>query len=233
MKCMSNYTTTKLPKCSDKKILPIRFGHAWVTMQRCWHGRGWNFNTVPIHWMSLWNVSIRARRTPSRRPFPASFREKHSALAHFGDTPVTTNLPAWFNRYNARQTIEAGIKETKQVFHLNRLKVRSEPAIYLQEALTIFAANFIRWATAWIEHHALPSQNSLPLSQMGVKKQVQVAAHTSATVIHHSGGMLLTFSPASAFAGKFLFFPAPSRSLWRICFLPLFTFLSLIAQKLR
>jgi hypothetical protein len=159
--------------------------------------------------------------------------QKHSALAHFGDTPVTTNLPAWFNRYNARQTIEAGIKETKQVFYLNRLKVRSEPAIYLQEAMTIFAANFIRWAAAWIEQHALPSENSLPLSKMGVKKQVQVAANTSATVIHHSGGMLLRFSPASAFAGKSLFFPAPSRSLWRISFLPLFTFLSLIAQKLR
>jgi hypothetical protein len=159
--------------------------------------------------------------------------QKHSALAHFGDTPVTANLPAWFNRYNARQTIEAGIKETKQVFYLNRLKVRSEPAIYLQEAMTIFAANFIRWAVAWIEQHALPSENSLPLCKMSVKKQVQVAANTSATVIHHSGGMLLTFSPASAFAGKSLFFPAPSRSLWRICFLPLFTFLSLIAQKLR
>jgi hypothetical protein len=159
--------------------------------------------------------------------------QKHSALAHFGDTPVTANLPTWFNRYNARQTIEAGIKETKQVFHLNRLKVRSEPAIYLQEAMTIFAANFIRWAAAWIEQHALPGENSLPLSKMGIKKQVQVAAHTSATVIHHSGGMLLTFSPASAFAGKSLFFPAPSRSLWRIYFLPFFTFLSLIAQKLR
>ncbi len=159
--------------------------------------------------------------------------QKHSALAHFGDTPVTTNLPAWFNRYNARQTIEAGIKETKQVFYLNRLKVRSEPAIYLQEAMTIFAANFIRWAAVWIEQHALPSENSLPLRKMGIKMQVQVAANTSATVIHHSEGMLLTFSPASAFAGKSLFFPAPSRSLWRISFLPFFTFLSMIAQKLR
>lgn len=159
--------------------------------------------------------------------------QKHSALAHFGNTPVTTNLPAWFNRYNARQTIEAGIKETKQVFYLNRLKVRSEPAIYLQEAMTIFAANFIRWATAWIEQHALPCENSLPLKKMGIKKQVQVAANTSATVIHNSEGMLLTFSPASAFAGKSLFFPAPSRSVWQIYFLPFFTFISLIAQKLR
>ncbi len=159
--------------------------------------------------------------------------QKHSALAHFGDTPVTTDLPAWFNHYNARQTIEAGIKETKQVFYLNRLKVRSEPAIYLQEALTIFAANFIRWATAWIAQHALPGENTLPLSKMGVKKQVQVVANTSATVIQNSEGMLLRFSPSSAFAGKHLFFPAPSRSLWQIYFLPFFTILSLIAQKLR
>jgi len=159
--------------------------------------------------------------------------QKHSALAYFGDTPVTADLSAWFARYNARQTIEAGIKETKQVFYLNQLKVRSEPAIYLQEAMTIFAANFIRWATVWIEQHALPSANALHLSQMGIKKQVQVAAHTSATVIQNSGGMLLKFSHASAFAGKQLFFPAPPRSFWQNCFLPLFTFLSLIAQKLR
>jgi hypothetical protein len=179
------------------------------------------------------DVALERFYTGKTHTVPASFREKHSALAHFGDTPVTTNLPAWFNRYNARQTIEAGIKETKQVFYLNRLKVRSEPAIYLQEAMTIFAANFIRWAAVWIEQHALPSENSLTLGKMGIKKQVQVAANTSATVIHHSGGMLLMFSPASAFASKFLFFPAPSRSLWRNSFLPFFTFLSLIAQKLR
>lgn len=159
--------------------------------------------------------------------------QKHSALAHFGDTPVTTNLSAWFARYNARQTIEAGIKETKQVFYLNRLKVRSEPAIYLQEALTIFAANFIRWATVWIQQHALPTENTLPLGKLGIKKQVQVVANTSATVIQNSGGMLLKFSPASAFAGKQLFFPAPSRSVWQNYFLPFFTILSLIAQKLR
>ena len=159
--------------------------------------------------------------------------QKHSALAHFGASSVTTDLPAWFARYNARQTIEAGIKETKQVFYLNRLKVRSEPAIYLQEAMTIFAANFIRWATVWIEQHTLPSQNALPLTKMGIKKQVQVAAHTSATLIQNSGGRLLKFSRTSVFADKQLFFPAPNRSGWQNYFLPFFTFLSLIAQKLR
>ncbi len=138
---------------------------------------------------------------------------KHSALAHFGETPVTTDLPAWFGKYNARQTIEAGIKEAKQVFYLHRLKVRSEPAIFLQEAMTIFAANFIRWATVWIDQHAEKNEHTLPLGKMGIKKQVQVAAHTSAKVIQNSEGMLLKFSPVSAFAGKQLFFPAQTRRL--------------------
>jgi hypothetical protein len=154
---------------------------------------------------------------------------KHSALAHFGDTPATTDLPAWFGKYNARQTIEAGIKETKQVFYLHRLKVRSEPAIYLQEAMTIFAANFIRWANVWIEQHAEQNESTLLVGKMGIKKQVQVAANTSAKVIQNSEGMLLRFSSASAFAGKQLFFRAQRPRH----FMPLFTILALIAQKLR
>ena len=159
--------------------------------------------------------------------------QKHSVLAHFGNTPVTTDLPAWFGKYNARQTIEAGIKETKQVFSLHRLKVRSEPAIYLQEALTIFAANFIRWATAWIEQHAEQNENTLFVGKLGVKKQVQVAANTSAKVIQNSEGMLLRFSPVSAFAGKQLFFRGPTRVLQQNYFSSFFTILALIAQKLR
>lgn len=159
--------------------------------------------------------------------------QKHSALAHFGETSVTNDLPAWFGQYNARQTIEAGIKEAKQVFYLHRLKVRSEPAIYLQEAMTIFAANFIRWATIWINQHAEQNEHTLPLVKMGIKKQVQVAAHTSATVIQNSEGMLLKFSPVSAFAGKQLFFPTQTRVLPQNYFSSFFTFLALIAQKLR
>jgi hypothetical protein len=159
--------------------------------------------------------------------------QKHSALAHFGATAVTTDLLAWFGQYNARQTIEAGIKEAKQVFYLHRLKVRSEPAIYLQEAMTIFAANFIRWATLWIDQHAEQDEHTLPLAKMGIKKQVQVAAQTSAKVILNSEGMLLKFSPVSAFAGKQLFFPASTRRLHQNHFSPFFTILALIAQKLR
>ena len=74
---------------------------------------------------------------------------KHSALFHFGALSLTEHLPGWFEQYNGRQTVEARIKESKQVFYLHHLKVRSEPAISLQEAFVLFAANFIRWASHW------------------------------------------------------------------------------------
>ena len=114
---------------------------------------------------------------------------KHSALCHFGSDPVTQDLPAWFNHYNGRQIIEAGIKEGKQVFYLHRIKVRSEPAIFLQEQLALFAANFIRWATLWLIGQTQLQENALDIRKMGVKRQVQVGAHVSALVIRNSEGI--------------------------------------------
>ena len=72
--------------------------------------------------------------------------------------------------------------------------------------MTIFAANFIRWATVWIDQHAQQSENTLPLSKMGIKKQVLVAANTSATVIQNSEGMLLRFSPRAPLLANNSFF---------------------------
>jgi hypothetical protein len=135
---------------------------------------------------------------------------KHSALLHFGEDPVTQNLPGWFQKYNGRQIIEAGIKEGKQVFSLHKIKVRSEPAIYLQEAFVLFAANFIRWASQWLKNRSDPSPEALKIERLGVKRQVQVGAHVSAEVIRGSEGKFLRFSENSAFAGKVLRFPVSS-----------------------
>src|SRR5438874_9280129 len=129
---------------------------------------------------------------------------KQSALFHFGAHLVTEHLPGWFAQYNGRQTIEAGIKESKQVFYLHHLKVRCEPAIYLQEAFVLFAANFIRWAAHWLQAQAHPGENALNVRKLGVKRQVHVAAHVSAQVIQDSGAKLLKFSEQSAFAGQVL-----------------------------
>jgi hypothetical protein len=162
---------------------------------------------------------------------------KASALLHFGSDPVTLDLPAWFKHYNGRQTIEAGIKESKQVFYLHHIKVRSEPAIYLQECFILFAANFIRWASHWLADQALPAENALNVRKLGVKRQVQVAAHVSAKVIRSSEGRLLKFSEHSAFAGKVLRlpgsgFPPPDKpKFWFL--MPFFVKSHLIAQPLR
>jgi hypothetical protein len=162
---------------------------------------------------------------------------KHSALIHYGSDPVTEDLPAWFQRYNARQTIEAGIKECKQVFYLHHIKVRSEPAIYLQECFILFAANFIRWATHWLADQAQPTQNALNVRRMGVKHQVHVAAHVSAHVIQSSEGRFLRFSQQSAFAGKLLWLPCKHQSAHAhgksSQSMPLFVESHLIAQPLR
>ena len=88
---------------------------------------------------------------------------KHSALLHFGTDPATQNLTAWFEHYNGRQLIEAGIKEGRQVL-LHCLKVRSKPAIYLQEGFIVLAANFIRLANHWLATQALPAENTLRVS---------------------------------------------------------------------
>ncbi len=216
-------------KLHNHKI--VQMLRARVTTETTWERVG--DNATMVAWSGLQLQHCPYPLDLALECFYTGKTQKHSALAHFGSTPVTTHLPAWFARYNARQTIEAGIKETKQVFSLHRLKVRSEPAIFLQEAMTIFAANFIRWATVWMDQHVVQQANTLPLGKMGIKKQVLVAAHSSAKVIRHSEGMLLKFSPVSAFAGKQLFFPAPTRVRHHFYFSSFFTIAALIAQKLR
>jgi hypothetical protein len=157
-----------------------------------------------------------AQRSLTRCPYPLDValerfytgsKLKHSTLLHYGSDPVTQVLPAWFNHYNGRQIIEAGIKEGKQVFYLHKIKVRSEPAIYLQECFVIFAANFIRWASHWLTEQAQPVKHALDVRKLGIKRQVQVAAHVSAQVIRNSEGRLLRFCSHTAFAGKVLQLP--------------------------
>jgi hypothetical protein len=145
--------------------------------------------------------------------FTSDNRVKFSTLFHFGSDEVVSQPQLWFSTYNQRQTIEAGIKESKQVFQLHHLKVRSEPAIWLQETFVIFAANFIRWANRWLMTQATGSaKTNLNHSRLGTKYLVQVAAHTSANVIWNSSGCLLRFSDLSLLAGKELLLPPLPKS---------------------
>ncbi|MBI1299938.1 hypothetical protein GC175_33865 [bacterium] len=112
---------------------------------------------------------------------------------------ATADLDGWFHRYNARQTIEAGIKEGKNVFQMHHLKVRSPQALLLQEHLACFAANFVRFAAYWLTEQQ--PAHSPPFDTCSVKQMVQVCAHTSAWVKRIGDVWLLTFTEQSLFAG--------------------------------
>lgn len=192
----------------------MRFLKSQLTAQTQWTRVGDNAEMVA--WPNLQLKRCPYPMNVALERFYTGKTLKYSALLHFGLEPVTQDLPAWFKAYNGRQLIEAGIKEGKQVFYLHRLKVRSEPAIYLQEQFVIFAANFIRWATRWLAEQPVTPENSLNVRKLGIKRQVQVAAHVSAEVIRDQEGWLLRFNEQSAFAGKVL-------RLSNGSYLPLFT----------
>jgi hypothetical protein len=130
---------------------------------------------------------------------------RYSAMLHFGSDPVTLDPAGWFTFYNARQTVEAGIKEGKGTFAMHYLKVRSKPALYLQEQFARFAANFVRWGAEWLAEQCPQIPNGWEeTAHPKVKQQVKVGAHTSAWVIWHAQGCLLRFTDHSIFAGRSL-----------------------------
>jgi hypothetical protein len=122
---------------------------------------------------------------------------QRATLLHYGQTNVTEDCDVWFHTYNGRQTIEAGIKEGKNVFQMHHLKVRSLEALLLQEHMACFAANFVRFAGWWLVQQTQEN----PLATNSVKQAVQVAAHTSAWVQKEGDVWLLTFTEQSFYAG--------------------------------
>ncbi len=132
--------------------------------------------------------------------FHAGDKHKHAVLLHYGVEQVTQDPVAWFNFYNRRQTIEAGIKEGKAVLQLHHFKVRSAAGLAIQELLTTFAANFVRWAAKSLDQN---SRIATPLArlQASVKHAVRIGANTPAWVIWKSQGCLLRFTEHSPLAG--------------------------------
>jgi hypothetical protein len=130
-------------------------------------------------------------------------RYRFSGLLHFGRQNVVADLPAWFDDYHARQVIEAGHKESKQVFEVHHPKVRSRPALRLPEHFALFAANFVRFAALWLAEQCpqVPAgwHNSLCPH---VKEQVKVGAHAAAQVEWIGQDCLVRFEDRSLYAGR-------------------------------
>jgi len=126
---------------------------------------------------------------------------KHSTLICYRDDGQMLTLPAWFEFYNGRQTIEAGNKEEKGVFKMRNMKMRSLAGIILQEVFTRFAANFTRLAAVWLRQKV--QEMTRPLAELlaSVKQMVRVGANTSAWVVRNSKGYMLIFARGSPYEG--------------------------------
>ena len=127
----------------------------------------------------------------------------HAVLIRYQDDPHAPNLDLtqWFHDYNGRQTIEAGNKEEKTTFKVQHLMSRSAAGIRIQASLTVFAANFVRWADEWIRPRIEQSTRRFDGVLSSPKRLVRIAANSPATVERTAGRDRVRFSHLSSFDG--------------------------------
>jgi hypothetical protein len=145
----------------------------------------------------------------------------HAVLIRSPEGPPAAcpDLVEWFHAYNGRQTIEAGNKEEKTTFKVQHLMSRSPAGIVIQALLTVFAANFVRWAREWVRPRVEQSSKRFESALSSPKRLVRVAANSPATIDRSEGRLRVRFGPMSSFAGVVVrLVGAPERQL---C-LPLF-----------
>lgn len=187
------YSKGKSPTVRDKLSARVTPDTAWTQVGGNARMTAWSHTTVDGHYLYPLNVALAHYQTGDV--------VRRAVLLHFGREAVTADLTTWFHSYNGRQTIEAGIKEGKNVFQMHHLKVRSPQALLLQEHWACFAANFVRFAAGWLAQ-SQPAQ----IPTRSVKQMVQVGAHTSAWVQRQGDSWLLTFTEHSLYAGRSLRF---------------------------
>jgi hypothetical protein len=188
------YTRGRSTTVRDKLDAAVTSETNWVRVGGNASLTAWSTTTVDDYFIYPMDVALAYYHTGD------SIRR--AVLLHYGQEDVTSDLTRWFHKYNGRQTIEAGIKEGKNVFQMHHLKVRSPQALLLQEHLATFAANFVRFAAHWLASQELPPT----LSTTSVKQMVQVGAHTSAWVSRQGDVWLLRFTEQSFYAGLTLRF---------------------------
>jgi hypothetical protein len=137
--------------------------------------------------------------------FKVGHTYKYATLIHYRDDGVCPTLPAWFQRYNERQTIEAGNKEMKGTFFVQHLMSRSPAGIRLQVLFTGLAANAVRWCVPWLKSCASETTPKLTHTLESPKHLVHVAANAAATVQQTVFGTALQFAPDGPLPGVTLF----------------------------
>jgi hypothetical protein len=132
------------------------------------------------------------------------------------------DLRAWFKRYNERGDIEAGIKQGKTVFHVQHLWSRQRIGMQIQIALTLFAANFVQWAAAWLGERLVARPGQWAAALQSVKRAVRSAANAPALVEGVGAALVVRFSPCSSWAGLVVGLGGPAAiqmelPLWAAC----------------
>jgi hypothetical protein len=164
---------------------------------------------------------------------------KYATLIHYRDDPSFPTLPVWFQRYNARQTIEAGNKELKGTFFVQHLMTRSLAGIRLQVLFTGLAANVVRWCVPWLKSCAPTPTPKLIHILSHPRALIHVTANAAALVQQSIGGTAMQFSQDGPLPGVTLFLrgiPAfqPALGLDRPCKInPRSTICLPVAQTLR
>jgi hypothetical protein len=127
----------------------------------------------------------------------------HAVLIRSQDGPGATcpDLPEWFHAYNGRQTIEAGNKEEKGTFKVQHLMSRSTCGLQIQCLLTVFAANFVRWADEWVRPRVEQTSTRFDGVLSSPKRLVRVAANSPGVVDRTAGELRVRFGDLSSFAG--------------------------------
>jgi hypothetical protein len=124
---------------------------------------------------------------------------KYATLIQYRDDGIFPTLPAWFQHYNARQTIEAGNKEMKGTFFVQHLMSRSLVGIQVQVLFTGLAANTVRWSTPWLKSCSTHVTGAWARTLDSPKHLVRVAANAAALVQDTH------FAPDGPFPGVTLF----------------------------
>ncbi|MCL5264900.1 MAG: hypothetical protein M1343_06880 [Chloroflexi bacterium] len=127
----------------------------------------------------------------------------HAVLIRSQDDPQAAcpDLQEWFHTYNGRQTIEAGNKEEKGTFKVQHLMSHSASGIRIQCLLTVFAANFVRWADEWVRPRVEQTSTRFEGVLGSPKRLVRVAANSPGVVDRTSGELRVRFGELSSFAG--------------------------------
>src|SRR5262249_42157314 len=121
-------------------------------------------------------VGLERFHTPQGLKYAVLIRHQEAGTA------VSPDLRAWFAEYNQRGDVEAGIKQSKTVFHIQHPLSRSRVGMQIQVALTLFAANFVGWARAWLVERLQTARLGQETRFQQVKILARQAANSAAWV---------------------------------------------------